>query len=62
MNLEKLKILLSAKNKRHRDIAKILNISARTVHSKLTGKKSFKVEELLILAKELECSLDYLTG
>lgn len=55
---------LRAEIKRHgktiSDIGQILGISANAVSLKLNGKTEFTLKEIFTLAKEFDCSIDYL--
>lgn len=43
-------------------VADVLGITWNSVHLKLSGKRSFTLQEALALAEWMGCSLDYLTG
>lgn len=48
------------RKKNNADIGRILNISANAVSLKLNGKTPFTLDEIWILAREFDVSLDYL--
>lgn len=59
---ERLKEIRTEKHLKQTDIAKLLNVSANTVHAWETDKQEPSMTTLLKLSKILEVSLDYLFG
>lgn len=43
-------------------VADVLGITWNAVHLKLTGKRSFTLQEAIVLANWMNVSLDWLTG
>lgn len=43
-------------------VADVLGICWNAVHYKLTGEKPFTLQEAIMLADWMDCSLDWLTG
>ena len=54
--------LLARQGKTYKNVADVLNISENVANSKLTGKKSFSLHEILTLADYFNVSMDYIAG
>ena len=59
MNLAKLKGLLSQNNYSQKYLCKLLNVSQTTIYKKMHGKVDFKSNELLMICKKFNVSMQY---
>lgn len=59
MNLAKLKGLLAQNNYSQKDLCKLLNVSQTTIYKKMHGKVDFKSNELLMICKKFNVSMQY---
>lgn len=57
---DNLRAEMARRNKTLKDVGNLLGISLGAVSLKLNGKSQFTLKEICILAKEFNCSLDYL--
>lgn len=51
---------MARNGKSRKDVASLLNISTNSLRWKLNGEAPFLLDEIFTLAKEFNCSLDYL--
>lgn len=59
MNLNRLKGLMAEKGVTRSELAKILNISLKTLSLKINGKTSFKVNELILICDYFNVKPDF---
>lgn len=60
VNSRKIRALIALKGEKNSDIVKVLGISNPTFYEKMSGKSSFKIEELWVLARHFGVDINTL--
>lgn len=58
MNVKKLKLLMVENEEKPKDIADLLGISEGRIYARLSGRTSFKIEEIRKLADHYEVDIN----
>ena len=61
MNIAKLRGLMAEKNETHEDLGKLLDLSRSSITKKISGVTKFSFEEVILIAKHYNVSIEYLT-